>query len=226
MDRLLIIDDDAETVKIWRDYFQHRDFEVLSASGTADGVALARSKHPECILLDVRFDLEGDDAGYYACRKLREFFAGPILMLSAYKVAPLDKVQGLEFGATGYLDKTVSLRELEGWVRAQMRTFGHRIYRVGPEGEVEVDTRLREVRVAGRVAPLTPTEYKLIAFLCAHRGEPQAKEDLLDLLYADDLEAGEGRLTSHMHNLRRHIERDPRHPVVILTVFGFGYRVP
>lgn len=225
MDRLLIIDDDAETLKIWRDYFESCGYEVLTASETAAGIALARSTRPDGILLDVRFDRESDEAGYLACRRLREFHAGPIIMLSAHKVDPLEKVQGLEFGATGYLEKTVSLRELEGWVRAQLRGFGQPVHRVGPRGEVEVDTRQREVRKGGRRLSLTQTEYRLMAFLCAHRGAPQSKADLLDLLYADDPEASDSRLTSHIYNLRRQIEDNPSKPEVILTVHGFGYRV-
>jgi len=225
MERLLIIDDDEQTAKIWRDYFESRGYDVVIAHDTASGIELARTRRPGCILLDVRFDREGDDAGYFACKKLREFYADPIIMLSAYKVDPLEKVQGLEFGATGYLEKTISLRELEGWVSAQMKSFGHRIYRVGPRNEIEVDTRLREVRKTGAVLNLTQTEYQLLAFLCAHRGEPQSKADLLDLLYADDAEAGENRLTSHIYNLRRQIEDNPSKPAVILTVHGFGYRV-
>ena len=225
MERLLIIDDDVETMRIWRDYFEHRGYQVFIAETTTDGIELARREHPGCILLDVRFDREGDEAGYYCCKQLREFYAEPIIMLSAYKVDPLDKVQGLEFGATGYLEKTVSLREIEGWVRAQMNTFGHRIYRVGPASEIEVDTRQRELRKRGETLRITQTEYKLMAFLCAHRGEPQSKSDLLDLLYADDLEATESRLTSHIHNLRRQIEDDAKAPKVIVTVHGFGYRV-
>ncbi|MCA9668389.1 MAG: response regulator transcription factor [Myxococcales bacterium] len=225
MDRLLIIDDDAETTRIWRDYFEHRGYQVFVANDTASGIELARSRRPGCILLDVRFDQEGDEAGYYACKALREFYNEPIIMLSAYKVDPLDKVQGLEFGATGYLEKTVSLREIEGWVRAQIKTFGHRVYRVGNDGEVEVDTRQREVRKRGDVMHITQTEYKLMAFLCAHRGEPQAKADLLDLLYDDDLEASESRLTSHIYNLRKQLEDDPKKPALIITVHGFGYKI-
>lgn len=225
MERLLIIDDDRETVRIWRDYFVHRGYEVLFALDTPAGIELARRKRPDCILLDVRFDAEGDEAGYYACKQLREFYSRPIIMLSAYRLDPLEKVQGLEFGATCYLEKSVSLRELDGWIRAQLRTFGAAIYRVGPHGEVEVDTRRREVRKGERAVNVTSTEYKLMAFLCAHRGEPQSKEDLLDLLYADDLEAGETRLTTHIHNLRRQIEEDPHRPQVIITVRGYGYRV-
>lgn len=225
MERLLIIDDDTETVKIWKDYFEHRGYDVMFALDTASGVDKARTALPGCILLDVRFDQEGDEAGYYACKRIREFYEGPVIMLSAYKVEPLEKVQGLEFGATGYLEKTVSLRELEGWIRAQMKTFGHQIFRVGEEGQIEVDTRRREVRKQGQALSITQTEYQLFAFLCAHRGEPQSKADLLDLLYADDLDATESRLTSHIYNLRRQIEDDPKKPTVIVTVHGFGYRV-
>ncbi len=225
MDQLLIIDDDAQTVKIWKDYFEHAGFHVLTALDTATGLELARTHKPGCILLDVRFDQEGDDAGYFACKRLREFYSEPIIMLSAYKVEPLEKVQGLEFGATGYLEKTVSLRELEGWVRAQMKSFGQQVYRVGDTGEIEVDTRRREVRKTGQTLQITQTEYKLFAFLCAHRGEPQSKADLLDLLYADDLEATESRLTSHIYNLRQQVEDDPKKPHVICTVHGYGYRV-
>jgi len=225
MERLLIIDDDAETIKIWRDYFDHKGYEVFSAQSTTRGIELARALQPSCILLDVRFDEEGDEAGYYACKVLREFYQGPIIMLSAYKVDPLEKVQGLEFGATGYLEKTISLRELEGWVRAQVANFGHQVFRVGPDRTVEVDTRKREVRKLGKPTQITQTEYTLFAYLCAHQGEPQSKADLMDLLYGDDMEATESRLTSHIYNLRRQLEDDPKKPKVILTVHGFGYRV-
>jgi DNA-binding response OmpR family regulator len=225
MDRLLIIDDDQETARIWRDYFESRDYDVVLAADTGSGIEQARRLHPSCILLDVRFEGEGDEAGYLACNRLREFFSGPIIMLSAYKIGPLEKVQGLEFGATGYLEKTVSLRELEGWVAAQVKSFGHRIYRIGAGAAIEVDTRQREVRKGGKPLGVTQSEYKLLAYLCAHRGEPQSKADLLDLLYADDAEATETRLTSHIYNLRRQIEDNPKEPRVVLTVHGFGYRV-
>ncbi len=225
MGRLLIIDDDVDGVGIWRDYFEGRGYEVFVAHDTAAGIRMGRTHRPDCILLDVRFERESDDAGYFACRKLREFYREPIIMVSAYKVDPLEKVQGLEFGATAYLEKTTSLREIESWIEAQTRTFGQQIYRVGPRSEVEVDTRQREVRKGGKVLPLTQTEYRLLAFLCAHRGAPQSKTDLLDLLYADDPEATEGRLTSHIYNLRRQLEDNPGKPSVILTVHGFGYRV-
>jgi DNA-binding response OmpR family regulator len=225
MERLLIIDDDAETIKIWREYFENRGHHVLSAQTTTEGIGLARKGHPSCILLDVRFESEGEEAGYFACKSLREFFSGPIIMLSAYKIDPLEKVQGLEFGATGYLEKTISLRELESWILAQVRSFGHEVFYIGASGEIEVDTRKREVRKSGRALSMTQTEFRLLSYLCAHRGEPQSKSDLLDLLYADDLEASENRLTSHIYNLRRQIEDNPAKPGIILTVFGFGYRL-
>jgi DNA-binding response OmpR family regulator len=225
VDRLLIIDDDAETLKIWRDYFESCGYEVFTAADTASGITMAQRMRPDGILLDVRFEREGDEAGFLACRKLREFHLGPILMLSAHKVDPIEKVQGLEFGATGYLEKTISLRELEGWVRAQLKGFAQPVHRVGPRGDIEVDTRQREVRKSGKRLSLTQTEYRLLAFLCAHRGEPQSKSDLLDLLYSDDAEASESRLTSHIYNLRRQVENNPSKPEVILTVHGFGYRV-
>lgn len=225
MDRLLIIDDDAETLKIWKDYFQSCGFEVFTAGDTASGITQAGRLRPDCILLDVRFDRESDEAGFICCRKLRDIHAGPIIMLSAHKVDPLEKVQGLEFGATGYLEKTISLRELEGWIRAQLRGFSQPVHRVGPRADIEVDTRQREVRKDGQRLSLTQTEYRLLEFLCAHRGQPQSKADLLDLLYADDAEATESRLTSHIYNLRRQVEGNPSKPEVILTVHGYGYRV-
>ena|GEM_PF-976741 len=225
MQRLLIIDDDVQTVQVWQDYFRHRGYDVVVAHDTPAGIALAEQQHPDCILLDVRFDEESDEAGYYACQKIRQFYSAPIIMLSAYKVSPLEKVQGLEFGATSYLEKTVSLRELASWIEAHIRSFGQRIYRVGESGGIEVDTGRREIRKNGQAMPLTQTEYKLMAYLAAHRGQAQKKEELLDLLYEDDLEANESRLTTHIYNLRRSLEDDPRKPVILLTVHGFGYRL-
>lgn len=225
MQRLLIIDDDIQTVQVWQDYFEHRGYHVVVAHNTPQGVEMARSQHPDCILLDVRFDQESDEAGYYACQKIREFYSAPIIMLSAYKVEPLEKVQGLESGATSYLEKTVSLRELASWIEAHVRSFGQRIYRVGTAGQIEVDTAKREIRKNGQPVSVTQTEYKLLAYLAAHNGQAQGKEDLLDLLYDDDLDANESRLTTHIYNLRRALEDDPRKPLLLLTVHGFGYRL-
>jgi two-component system alkaline phosphatase synthesis response regulator PhoP len=150
----------------------------------------------------------------------------PIIMLTA-RIAETDRLIGLELGADDYVTKPFSPREVVARVRAVLRRArGHAessgIVRVG---DLAVDLANRSVTVTGEPVALTPTEFDLLAVLARNPGRPFTRAQLLDLVY-DVAYAGYDRaIDSHVKNLRRKIEPDPREPRYVLTVYGVGYKL-
>ncbi|MCK4470428.1 MAG: response regulator transcription factor, partial [Anaerolineae bacterium] len=132
-----------------------------------------------------------------------------------------------ELGADDYITKPFSPREVVARVRAVLR----RAKRNGPAagvvhiGKLVVDMTNRSVTVEGQPVSLTPTEFDLLAVLARQPGRPFTRAQLMDLVY-DVAYAGYDRaIDSHIKNLRRKIEPDPREPCYILTVYGVGYKM-
>lgn len=88
-----------------------------------------------------------------------------------------------------------------------------------------VDYVRREARQNGRVLPLTPAEFNLLAFMAQNPGRVYSRQDLLDELFGYDAASLERTIDTHIMNLRRKIEPDPAHPIYVQTVYGQGYRV-
>ena len=137
-----------------------------------------------------------------------------------------DKLLGLELGADDYLTKPFSPRELVARVRAVLRRADR-----PPEaaetiqaGDVVLDLPRMRAEVAGTVVDLTPTEFQLLATMAARPGRIFTRAQLLDALHGIAFETYERAIDSHVKNLRRKIEPDPRRPRYVLTVYGVGYR--
>ena len=138
----------------------------------------------------------------------------------------LDKLLGLELGADDYLTKPFSPRELVARVRAVLRRADR-----APEaaetiraGDVVLDLPRMRAEVEGAVVDLTPTEFQLLATMAARPGRIFTRAQLLDALHGIAFETYERAIDSHVKNLRRKVEPDPRRPRYILTVYGVGYR--
>jgi two-component system OmpR family response regulator len=138
----------------------------------------------------------------------------------------LDKLLGLELGADDYLTKPFSPRELVARVRAVLRRAERprdaaETIRVG---DVALDVPRMRTEVAGTAVELTPTEFQLLATLAARPGRIFTRSQLLDALHGVAFETYERAIDSHIKNLRRKLEPDPRRPRYVLTVYGVGYR--
>ena len=224
---ILVVDDELHILEVVRDYLKQAGYRVLTARDGQTALTLTRHEHPDLIILDLM--LPGGLDGLDVCRSIRQDpgLAGvPIIMLTA-RIEETDRLIGLELGADEYVTKPFSPREVVARVRAVLR----RARRNGPSpgivriGELAVDLSKHSVTIEGRAVSLTPTEFDLLAVLARYPGRPFTRAQLMDLVY-DVAYAGYDRaIDSHIKNLRRKIEPDPREPRYILTVYGVGYKL-
>jgi two-component system, OmpR family, alkaline phosphatase synthesis response regulator PhoP len=220
---ILVVDDEPRIVDLARDYLEHAGFRVITASDGRAAVDTARRDRPDLVVLAL--GLPGLD-GLDVTRELRRDGSIPIVMVTA-RDDELDKLLGLELGADDYLTKPFSPRELVARVKAVLRRADRPveaadIIRVG---DLELDVPRMRTEVSGRSIDLTPTEFTLLATLAQQPGRIFTRSQLLDALHGVAFESYERAIDSHIKNLRRKLEPDPRQPRFVLTVYGVGYRL-
>ena len=220
---VLVVDDEPQIVQLVRDYLEHGGFAVLSAGDGPTALRIARTQHPDLVILDL--GLPGLD-GLDVTRSLRRDGAVPIIMLTA-RDDESDKLVGLELGADDYMTKPFSPKELVARVRAVLRRVegleaAADVIRVG--GDVEVDVPQMRVTVAGRSVELTLTEFQLLATMARQPGRVFTRAQLLDAVHGVAVESYERAIDAHIKNIRRKLEPDPRSPRYLLTAYGVGYK--
>lgn len=222
---VLVVDDEPEIVEIVRDYLERAGFRVITAGDGVSAVRLVRAERPSLLVLDLM--LPGMD-GLDVVRALRgdpTTSTLPVIMLTA-RVEETDRLIGLELGADDYITKPFSPREVVARVRAVLRRTESQSDSAGllHIGDLVIDLPRRSVRHDGVPVELTATEFDLLAILVREPGRPFTRTQLLELAY-DVAYAGFDRtVDAHIKNLRRKLERDPRHPRYILTIYGVGYK--
>jgi two-component system alkaline phosphatase synthesis response regulator PhoP len=222
MKHILVVDDEPRIAEICRDYLERAGFKVITAGNGADALALARTKQPDLVVLDLGLPkMDGLDV----TRVLRKHSNVPIIMLTA-RVEESDKLIGLELGADDYLTKPFSPRELVARVRAVFRRTD-----IGPgqsdvirAGDVTLDIPRMQAKVGNRGVELTSTEFELLAMMMRQPGRVFTRGQLLDAIRADQVESFDRAIDAHIKNLRRKLEPDAHSPRYVLTVYGVGYK--
>ena len=222
MKQILVVDDEPRIAEICRDYLKRAGFEVITAGNGDDALALARSRQPDLIVLDLK--LPGRD-GLDVTRALRQRSNVPIIMLTA-RIEESDKLVGLELGADDYLTKPFSPRELVARVRAVLRRLDTAPVAgdIVRAADVTLDVPRLKAQVGSRTVELTSSEFQLLATMMRQPGRVFTRSQLLDALRGEDGESFERAVDAHVKNLRRKIEPEPRKPKYVLTVYGVGYR--
>jgi two-component system alkaline phosphatase synthesis response regulator PhoP len=220
--RILLVDDELVIVETVRAYLEVEGYMVQTASDGPGALTLARSFHPDIIVLDLM--LPGLD-GLEVLRRLRQRSDVYVLLLTA-KAHETDKVVGLTMGADDYVTKPFSPRELVARVKALLR----RGRSSGAGDAVLVFHRLRLDPQARRVwkdaasIELTPLEFDLLYALARYRGRVLSREQLIEQVWGYDY-YGEDRVVDvHLGRIRKKLEDDAATPRLIVTVRGAGYR--
>jgi two-component system alkaline phosphatase synthesis response regulator PhoP len=224
---ILVVDDEPHIVEVVNDYLKQAGFRVLAARDGQTALTLARHEHPDLIVLDLM--LPGGLDGLDVCRSLRQDPAladVPIIMLTA-RIEEMDRLIGLELGADDYVTKPFSPREVVARVRTVLRRArgGGQAPGIVRIGELAVDLINHSVTAGGQSVSLTPTEFDLLAVLARNPGRPFTRAQLMDMVYDVAYTGYDRAIDSHIKNLRRKIEPDPREPRYILTVYGVGYKL-
>jgi two-component system, OmpR family, response regulator CpxR len=221
MERVLVVDDDAELCQLVTRYLAREGFEISWAPNGAAGVERALAKEYSLIMLDVMMP---DVDGFEALRRIREHSHTPVLMLTA-RGDTHDRILGLEMGADDYLPKPFDPAELVARIRAILR-------RAAPQrvasatlavGDIELDGGARTVRRDGTPVELTTVEFDLLAALMRVAGSTVSREDLVRGVLGRDFSPFDRSIDTHVCNLRRKLGPLGEGGERIKGVRGAGY---
>jgi len=220
--KILVVDDEEKIVRIVKAYLEREGYTVAAAYDGKAALAMARAEAPDLVLLDLMLP---EVSGWDVCRSLRAESNVPIIMLTA-RDEDTDKIVGLELGADDYVTKPFNPRELVARVRAVLRRAeSPQEKRRMVFGDLTVDLDKHEVRHAGRLVELTPTEFELLRVLAEAPGRVYSRMQLLDKVQGYAYEGYERTIDSHIKNLRKKLEADPEKPRYIVTIRGVGYKL-
>lgn len=221
MIRILVVEDDAAIALGLQDDLTLEGYDVEIARDGSAGVARAREGAFDLVLLDVMLPRKD---GFEVCRELRRSgWKIPIIMLTA-KTHDAEKVLGLEVGADDYITKPFSPAELRARIKAVLRRTTNDTPDAYRFGEVEVDFARFELRRAGAVVHVTPTELKLLSAFVRNRGKVMSRQAITDLVWGEGTAITPRVVDTHVANLRQKVEPDLTDPVFIVGVRGVGYR--
>lgn len=220
--RVLVVDDEPQTVKYVGANLRARGYEVIAAYDGREALKLFREHPVDLVILDIM--MPGPD-GFEVCQAIRRESDVPIIMLSA-RGQEKDIVRALNLGADDYLTKPFGVEEMLARIQAVLRRVSRTVPTPRPPvriGRLEIDFAQRRVTVDGREVHLTPTEYDLLATLALNAGRVLTHRTLLQTVWGPEYGNETEYLWAYIRRLRQKIEPDPQNPQYILTQPGVGY---
>src|SRR5215213_6579295 len=222
-EKILIIDDEEDTVYLISMLLEKRGFETIKAYKAEEGLRKAYRSQPDLVLLDIMMP---DMDGWEVCRRLRELSDMPIIFLTA-KTDTKDIVKGLEMGADDYVVKPYDNDELVARIKAHLRrapkpSMSEELIFNG--GDFRINFMNREVRVHSDIKHLTPKEFNLLGVLVRNAGRVVPRNELVTEAWGDEYGDAIDSLKLYVHYLRQKVEKDAQQPDYIITSRGVGYR--
>lgn len=224
--KILVVDDEKNIVDIIKFNLKKEGYEVITAADGEEAIAKTHEENPDLILLDIMMPRVD---GYEACKRIREKYDTPIIMLTA-RAEEVDKVLGLELGADDYVTKPFGVRELMARVKANLRrksvatqqeeTIKGNTINLGI---LEIDLDLYEVKKNGKIVELTFREFELLKFLATQKTKIFSRETLLEKVWGYEYFGDVRTVDVTVRRLREKIESEPGRPQYILTKRGVGY---
>ena len=223
--RILLVEDEAGLVLTLTDRLESEGYEVASARDGETGLARAANENFNLLILDVMLPRK---SGFDVCRELRQRGVQiPTLMLTA-RGQVNDKVLGLKQGADDYLTKPFDMMELLARLEALLRRAQPTAQETAPEvyqsGALRVDFRRAEILRDGAPVELSAREYKLLRYFIEHPNATLSRDELLNEVWGYNAMVTTRTVDVHVAWLRQKLETNVRHPELILTVHGLGYK--
>lgn len=226
--RILVVDDDRDIVRLLRAYLERASFDVLTAYDGEMALHVIRQQRPDLVILDLMLPSRDGWSITQTMRADEQLASIPIIMLTA-RIEQHDKIAGLELGADDYVTKPFNSHE----VVARVRTILRRAQQYGKvfastilhRGEITMDFAQHQVMIQDKLIELTPSEFNILRVLLENVGIVFTRTELSERGLGYDYEGLERTLDSHIKNLRKKIEPDPSAPTYIQTIYGVGYRL-
>lgn len=227
---ILIVDDEAAIADLVEVYLKNEGYIVHKFYNGTDALDCVWRQHLDLAILDVMLP---DMDGFTLCQRIREDHLFPIIMLTA-RVEDMDKIMGLTLGADDYITKPFNPLELVARVKTQLRRYTR--YNTGeaqPQEITEYDIRGLQISksthkcvLLGEELALTPLEFSILWYLCAHQGRVVPAEELFEAIWGEKFfESNNNTVMAHIARLREKMHEPPRKPKYIKTVWGVGYTI-
>ncbi len=217
---VLVVDDEHRYRDLLEMNLSRRGYRVLQAADGLTALNLVESAQPDLVVVDLMLP---DIDGYEVCRRVREYSAVPIIMLTA-RAEQTEKVRGLQIGADDYVTKPFGAEELLARVDAVLRrSAAPREVGAIDVGELHIDLAEHRVTLRGQEIDLSAGEYRLLQQLATNAGHVMVQEELLRRVWGPGYSGETALLQTAVRRLRSKIEDDPSTPTRVLTKRGIGY---
>ncbi|MCY6371046.1 response regulator transcription factor [Clostridium ganghwense] len=224
---ILVVDDEKEIRELIKIYLENEGYNVILAEDGEAALEVLENDEVHLIVLDIMMPKMD---GIEACLKIRKNRNMPIIMLSA-KSEDMDKIMGLTTGADDYVTKPFNPLELVARIKSQLRRY-FKLNTSKPVNNsiIEIDDLLinvdtHEVKVEGKNIKLTPTEFDILKLLAINKGVVFSIEKIYEKVWKVDFFDSDNTVMVHIRKIREKIEKNPRKPEYIKTVWGVGYKV-
>ena len=228
-ERILVVDDEREIADLLELYLKNDDYTVCKFHNGADALECIENTDIDLAILDVMLP---DIDGFQICRKIREKYYFPVIMLTA-KIESGDKIMGLTLGADDYITKPFNSLEVVARVKTQLRRY--RKYNQpanSAEEQNEYDIRglvinndSHKCTLFGKELQLTPIEFSILWYLCENRGRVVSSEELFEAVWKEKYFNSNNTVMAHIGRLREKMHEPARNPKFIKTVWGVGYEI-
>lgn len=225
---ILVVDDEEEICDLLEVYLVSEGFGVFKCHNAKEALNCLEKETIHLAVLDVMMP---DMDGFVLCRKIRERWFFPIIMLTA-KVEEMDKIKGITFGADDYMTKPFQPLELIARVKAQLRRAEVYNKSVGKSSKeyyeirgLEVDAEAHVCRLYGEKITLTPLEFSILLYLCRHLGQVATSEEIFESVWKEKYLDNNNTVFVHVARIREKLHEDSRKPKYIKTVWGVGYKL-
>ena len=232
--KCLIVDDDVTIAENTAEYFNIFDLPTSYVTNYDEALEFLEKNEVSLILLDINL---GEKSGFELCKRIREDYDMPIFFISARK-SDDNVLMALNIGGDDYISKPFSLNILLAKVKTVLARYEKAAKAASAQSvslsetveggmitvskELLLDTQTHRLVRGKEMIALPVMEYKMLLYLTENRGRVVTKDELLKSVWEDEY-TGEGTLAVHARRLREKVEKDPKNPEIIKTVWGVGY---
>lgn len=222
---VLVIDDEAMIRESVSAYIAKQGYHVFTAEDGKKALEIFQNHPIMFVILDLMLPgMSGEEI----CQAIRKQSRVPIIMLTA-KTQEKDVLNGLSIGADDYVTKPFSVKQLYARMEAILRRTTGDLKPLAEkfswnDNDLQIDFEHNEVRKQGELLSMTPSEWKILSTMMKYPKKVFSRGNLIDLVFGPDFNGYDRVIDTHIKNLRKKVETDPKNPVYVKTVHGLGYK--